>query len=193
MPTQSVVVRLRVSTEKKLAEEYTRDGVSFSRDDVPACGYFQLHAEGFQTVKFVLLDVINASSIEAAKSSIEAAEGKLDVLVNYAGIDKLELDQTALPISLLVIREVMETNFSASSKPPSRSFPSCESPLKASSYVSSDLASNTHQAAPEAYGHFVGYNASKVAVNSYIIILAQLGGGVKVNAVTPGYTLPPPS
>ena len=46
----------------------------------------QLHAEGLTTVKFVRLDVTDALTIHAAKDTIEKAEGKLDVLVNNAGM-----------------------------------------------------------------------------------------------------------
>lgn len=46
----------------------------------------KLHADGLKTVKYVQLDVTNLATIEAAKETIDQAEGKLDVLVNNAGI-----------------------------------------------------------------------------------------------------------
>lgn len=46
----------------------------------------KLHADGFNTVKFVRLDVTDLGTIQAAKETIDQAEGKLDVLVNNAGI-----------------------------------------------------------------------------------------------------------
>ena len=49
----------------------------------------QLHAEGLATVKFVRLDVTDAVTIQAAKETIENAEGKLDVLVNNAGMSSI--------------------------------------------------------------------------------------------------------
>ena len=45
----------------------------------------KLHAEGLKTVKFVRIDVTDLETIEAAKETIDQAEGKLDVLVNNAG------------------------------------------------------------------------------------------------------------
>lgn len=45
----------------------------------------RLHADGLNTVKYVQLDVTNLATIEAAKETIDQAEGKLDVLVNNAG------------------------------------------------------------------------------------------------------------
>ena len=56
--------------------------------------------------------------------------------------------------------------------------------------VSTEMASNSLQAGPNARTHVVAYNTSKAAVNSYTIALAQelKKEGIKVNAVTPGFT-----
>ncbi|KZP14258.1 NAD(P)-binding protein [Athelia psychrophila] len=54
--------------------------------------------------------------------------------------------------------------------------------------ISTDMASNTHQAHPGRY-HLVAYNTSKAAANSYTIALAsELKGKAIVNALTPGFT-----
>ena len=45
----------------------------------------ELTKEGLN-VKFVHLDVTEAQTIAAAKKTIEEAEGKLDVLINNAGV-----------------------------------------------------------------------------------------------------------
>ena len=52
------------------------------------------------------------------------------------------------------------------------------------------MASNSRQARPDAHLHSVAYNTSKAAANSYTIALAQelKKDGIKVNAVTPGFT-----
>ena len=44
-----------------------------------------LRKHGFDTVRYVRLDVTDITTIQAAKEKIEQAEGKLDVLVNNAG------------------------------------------------------------------------------------------------------------
>ena len=56
--------------------------------------------------------------------------------------------------------------------------------------VSSELASNSWQAAPNRRVSHAAYSASKAAVNSYTIALAQelQKEGIKVNAATPGFT-----
>ena len=46
----------------------------------------QLHADGLTSVKLVYIDVTDVATIHAAKETIEKAEGKLDVLVNNAGM-----------------------------------------------------------------------------------------------------------
>ncbi|KAF8895242.1 hypothetical protein BD779DRAFT_1498351 [Infundibulicybe gibba] len=56
--------------------------------------------------------------------------------------------------------------------------------------VSTGMASNTEQARPDSIHHWVAYNTSKAAANSYTIALAHelKAENIKVNAVTPGYT-----
>lgn len=45
----------------------------------------KLHADGLKTVKYVHIDVTALATIQAAKETIDQADGKLDVLVNNAG------------------------------------------------------------------------------------------------------------
>lgn len=51
-------------------------------------------------MKLVVIDITRPSSIKVAAEAIEAAEGKLDVLVNNAGICKLGENQNAVSPSL---------------------------------------------------------------------------------------------
>lgn len=150
-----------------------------------------LHADGLKTVKFALIDVTKIATIEATKTAIENAEGKLDVLVNNAGISKMGVNQNATSIDLETIRDAMETNFYGSIQTTITLLPL----IRKSSNgvilnVSTDMASNTFQARPEAQLHLVAYNTSKAAMNSYLIALAHelKNEGIKVNAVTPGFT-----
>lgn len=151
----------------------------------------KLHAEGFKSVKFVLLDVTSFPTIQAAKETIEKAEGKLDVLVNNAGIAKFGSDENVLTIELDTIRDTMATNFYGLIQ-------TCQTfvPLLRKSSngvivnVSTNMASNAHQAGPQQSLHVVAYNTSKAAANSYSIALAQelKSEGIKVIIVTPGFT-----
>ncbi|KAF8817079.1 NAD(P)-binding protein, partial [Phlegmacium glaucopus] len=151
----------------------------------------KLHADGLKTVKYVNLDVTKPGTIEAAKETIDQAEGKLDVLVNNAGISKFGEDQNATSLSLAPVREAMETNFFGLVQTTIALLPLLRKSTNAVVLnVSTDMASNTYQARPNAGLQFVAYNASKAAANSYTIALAQelRKEGIKVNAVTPGFT-----
>ncbi|PPQ89976.1 hypothetical protein CVT25_009616 [Psilocybe cyanescens] len=152
----------------------------------------QLITEGLKTVKSVQLDVTQISSIEAAKEKIEKAEGKLDVLVNNAGISRMDSSQIATSVEIPVMRDTMETNFFGLVQTTIAFLPL----LRKSSQgvilnVSMGMASNTFMARPEnsALHRFVAYNTSKTAMNSYTIALAYelKNEGIKVNAVCPGF------
>jgi len=151
----------------------------------------KLYADGLNTVKYVRLDVTDLATIQAAKETIDQAEGKLDVLVNNAGVAKLEENQNATSLSLAPVRETMETNFFGLIQTTIAFLPLLRKSTNAVILnVSTDMASNAFQARLNASLHVVAYNTSKAAVNSYTIALAQelRGEGIKVNAVTPGFT-----
>jgi len=150
----------------------------------------KLHADGLDTVKYVHLDVTDLATIQVAKETISQAEGRLDVLVNNAAIGKLDENQNATSVSLTPIRETMETNFFGLVQTTIAFLPL----LRKSSNgvilnVSMEMGSNTIQAGPNAFFHWVAYNTSKAAVHSYTIALAQelRQEGIKVNAVSPGF------
>jgi NAD(P)-dependent dehydrogenase (short-subunit alcohol dehydrogenase family) len=167
----------------------------------------KLKAEGIN-VKFVRLDITNLETIVAAKNVIEKAEGRLDVLVNNAGMNSslelprqhlmvrpgvglLDKPQNATSISLDVVREAFEPNLFGLIQTCTTLLPLLRvSPQAVILNVSTDMASNSHQAKPDSSLHFVAYNTSKAAANSYTIALASelRQEGIKVNAVTPGFT-----
>ncbi|KAF8882037.1 hypothetical protein CPB84DRAFT_226545 [Gymnopilus junonius] len=154
----------------------------------------QLHADGLKNAKFVKLDVSDIATVKSAKEIIEKAEGKLDVLVNNAGISKFGSAQDATNVDIAAVREAMEINFfglvqtTIAFLPLIRNKPDNE--IRTILNVSTDMASNTFQARPDAVLHAVAYNTSKAAANSYTIALAQelKKENIKVNAVTPGFT-----
>ncbi|KAG6902417.1 hypothetical protein C0995_000343 [Termitomyces sp. Mi166 len=159
----------------------------------------QLKEEGL-IVKLVQLDVTDIKSIVAAKDTIEKAEGKLDVLVNNAGIHStdvsslgvglLDKDQNAITVSLDVIREAFEANFYGMIQTTQTFLPLLRKSSQAVILnVTTDMASNNRQSKADDL-HVVAYNTSKAAANSYTIALAfeLRKDGIKVNAITPGFT-----
>ncbi|KAJ3975837.1 hypothetical protein EV361DRAFT_886762 [Lentinula raphanica] len=142
-------------------------------------------------VKFVQLDVTDIQSVQAARDIIEKAEGKLDVLVNNAGMSYMDKPQNASTIDISVIRATFEPNFFGMIQTTQTFLPLLR---KGSDPVillnSTSMASNSYQARPDSSLHVVAYNTSKAAANSYVIALAHelKPEGFKVNAVTPGFT-----
>lgn len=150
----------------------------------------KLYAEGLDGVKFIELDVTNLTTIVAAKEVIQKAEGRLDVLVNNAGVSCMDRPQAASTIDLAIVREAFEPNFFGLIQTTTTLLPLIlAAPNGVILNVSTDMASNNHQSKSD-YLHFAAYNTSKAAANSYTIALSHdlRKEGIKVNAVTPGYT-----
>ena len=110
------------------------------------------------------------------------------------GIGEMHKSQNATNVDLSVVRTAMETNFFGLISVTTTPLPLLRAPSPISPRVilnvSSDMASNAFQARPNSMFHITAYNSSKAAVNSYTIALAKEleKEGIKVNAVTPGYT-----
>ncbi|KAJ7723285.1 hypothetical protein DFH07DRAFT_856051 [Mycena maculata] len=147
-------------------------------------------------VKFVQLDITDIDSVKAAVAKIEKDEGRLDVLVNNAGISEMDKPHSATKPNLAAIRAAFETNFFGLIQTTTEFLPL----LRTSSTpddpsvilnLSTDMASNGFMASPKGFLHqAVAYNTSKAAANSYTIALAHelKDEGIKVNCATPGFT-----
>jgi len=142
-------------------------------------------------VTFVLLDVTNIETIKAAKETIEKNDGRLDVLVNNAGIAGFGKSPNASKADVPAIRDCIEVNLIGLIQTTTTFSPLLQaSPQAVILNVSSELASNSWQARYTPKVQDIGYSASKAAVNSYTIALAHefKKEGIKVNAVSPGFT-----
>nr|GAT56651.1 predicted protein [Mycena chlorophos] len=152
------------------------------------------------TVKFVQLDISDPATIEAAVATIKKQEGRLDVLVNNAGIaEMMAKPQSATTPNIPALRNTFETNVVGLINNTTAFLPLLRAAASAGGdpavilNVSTDMASNTFMASPKGFLHEgIAYNTSKAAANAYTIALARelkdAGENIKVNAVTPGFT-----
>ena len=136
--------------------------------------------------RFVQLDVTDDTSVEAALGVIAGREGRLDVLVNNAGISATG-DVTG-PIALAVF----DTNAVGVIRVTQAALPlleKSENPVVVN--VSSALGSFWAVTNPERRQfHFptIIYGSSKAAVSMLTVQYAKAYPGIKFNAVEPGFT-----
>jgi NAD(P)-dependent dehydrogenase (short-subunit alcohol dehydrogenase family) len=152
----------------------------------------KLQGEGL-AARFVELDVLREETIRAAAATIEAAHGRLDVLVNNAGIADRG-DGPPSRADLDAVRRTLLTNFVGPAAVAQAMLPLLRrSPAGPIVNVSSGLGSLAQNADPEwpsAWAKFLGYSASKAALNMLTVQLAfeLRDTPIKVNAADPGYT-----
>ena len=140
----------------------------------------------------VTLDVTDPATIAAAAAKIESDYGKLDVLVNNAGISIDGSLSSALSLELATLRRTYETNvFGAFSV--TQAFVPLLKKSEAGRIVnmSSSLGSLTKNSDSgwEAAGvKPLAYNSSKAALNMMTVIFADAlqNTPIKVNAACPG-------
>jgi NAD(P)-dependent dehydrogenase (short-subunit alcohol dehydrogenase family) len=135
----------------------------------------------------VKLDVTNKDDVAALPAFFKGKFGRLDVLVNNAGISERHSDDVD------VLRRVFETNLFGAVAVTYALLPLLKASL-AGRIVnhSSVLGSLTSvQKKPEMFGNFVtpAYTASKAALNGFTVALAHQtrGTALKVNSAHPGW------
>ena len=144
------------------------------------------------TVQTVRIDLEDWDSIISAAASIEADHGRLDVLVNNAGIFDFA-DGPPGKASLEAVSKVMDTNFLGTLAVTQAMLPLLRKSRSArivnlSSSLGS-LALNGDPSSPYYANQFIGYNASKAALNMLTVQLSEelRGTGIEVNSVSPGF------
>ena len=151
-----------------------------------------LRDEGI-AVRYVTVDLGDSASLLAVAADIEANEGRIDILVNTAGI-AIQGDGLPGSTDLDVVRRTFETNFFGTVAVTQALLPLVKKSRAGRIVnVSSGLGSIALNADPNwAYAavKLTGYNASKAALNMFTVLLAAelKDTGIKVNAVNPGYT-----
>lgn len=151
-----------------------------------------LQADGID-VRFVTVDLSDSASLKATAADIEANEGRIDVLINNAGIAE-QSDGLPGVVDLELVRRIFETNFFGTLAVTQALLPLVKKSASGRIVnVSSGLGSLTLNADPNwdyAAVKLTGYNSSKAALNMFTVLLAAelKDAGIKVNAVNPGYT-----
>ena len=151
-----------------------------------------LQGEGIDA-HHVPLDVTDEASIAAAAKQVEAEHGRLDVLVNNAGVPGSVASGQPSETPLAVLRTVFETNVFGVVAVTNALLPLLRrSPAGRIVNVSSEMGSITAALDPGSpCSQFVSipYPTSKTAVNMITAMYAKelAGDGIKVNAANPGY------
>lgn len=151
-----------------------------------------LAAEGIE-IRLVVIDVTEMKSIQDAAQRVLKEDGKLDILINNAGIAGIQ------PIAPSVqnihnIMEVYDTNVFGAIRVTQTFIPLLKAAAEAKIImVSSGLGSLEWVSDPDhPYSHVqaMGYNSSKTALNAVTVAFAKelTDYGISVNAVDPGYT-----
>ncbi|MGZ2405996.1 SDR family oxidoreductase [Rhizobium ruizarguesonis] len=153
-----------------------------------------LRAEGL-AVEAIEIDLNRPETIDAAASSIDERFGRLDILINNAGILLLDTDDFPSVASVETLRESYEVNFigmvivTQKLLPLIRKAASGRIVNLSSSVGSLWWTGDANNPSPDV--KWLGYAASKAAVNMLTVQLALelKDTPIKVNAVCPGYVM----
>jgi len=143
-------------------------------------------------IRVLQIDTASDDSVKAAAERVQREDGRLDVLINNAGILGDMSAPSEMPLS--TIKAVYEVNVFG----PIRTTQAFLPLLKASAHanivmVSSGLGSLGWLSDPSnefASINILGYNSSKSALNAVTLSFAKelADSGTRVNAADPGYT-----
>ena len=148
--------------------------------------------EGLRAV-FVPIDVTDHDTIKTATNLIGEQFGKLDVLINNAGI---ALDGGSIPsqVSIETLRETFETNVFGAFAVLQTMLPLLrKSTAGRIVNISSGLGSLTQNSDPSyefAHVKSIAYNSSKATLNAFTVQLAYelKDTAIKINSADPGFT-----
>ncbi|MBK6722299.1 MAG: SDR family oxidoreductase [Acidobacteria bacterium] len=157
----------------------------------------KLKNEGLD-VEYINIDVDNATTHAAAAKQIEEKYGKLDILINNAGVflaEEFDADGAMVPASKTTqetFRKTFDTNFFNTIDVTQALLPLVKkSDAGRIVFLSSGLGSLGLHSDPESpiYNYKVpAYNISKTALNGYVVHLAHelKDTNIKVNTAHPG-------
>jgi NAD(P)-dependent dehydrogenase (short-subunit alcohol dehydrogenase family) len=135
-----------------------------------------------QGIEAVRLDVTDQDAIDAARERIEGDPGRLDVLVNNAGITGPWRDR-ATEEDLEQAHTVLETNLFGAWRLTQAMVPL----LRRSDDARIVNVSSGAGQLSDMNGGYPSYRMSKAALNALTRILANEEGGIRTNSVCPGW------
>ena len=152
----------------------------------------RLQAQGLD-VHFLHIDLLSHETIQAAAKTIGDRFGKLDVLINNAGIN-VKGDGPPSKVALDALDTIMRSNYIAAVAVTQAMLPLLQRAQKAQVInVTSELGSISLQT--DANWRFapvklLAYCASKAALNMFTVQLAYefRDGSIAINSINPGYT-----
>ncbi|CAL1691372.1 Oxidoreductase UcpA [Brevundimonas subvibrioides] len=144
-------------------------------------------------VRLLEINVADDASVAAAAARVQVQDGRLDVLINNAGIPGQSLADTSLQ-PLEDIRQVYETNVFGVIRVTQAFLPLLKAAAPATIImVSSGLGSLGWTTDPDNFHskvNILGYNSSKSALNAVTVSFAKALAphGIRVDCADPGYT-----
>jgi NAD(P)-dependent dehydrogenase (short-subunit alcohol dehydrogenase family) len=164
-----------------------------SRDEARGREAAAMLVQNGAQVEAVVVDVAAPATFETARKLIEDRFGRLDVLINNAGIGEQEdWQSTAENVPIDALRRTFETNFFGLVDLTQRLLPllrrSDNPRIVNQSSILGSLAEHSDPKSAIADVHALGYDASKTAVNAFTVHLAKVlrGSPIKVNSAHPG-------
>lgn len=152
-----------------------------------------LRGEGLD-VACATIDVTCVSSVQAAAKQVDYEHGRLDILINNAGIlPEAIADDSAGPLELGIFRQTFETNVFGAVTVIQQFLPMLRKSgagriVNISSTMGS-LSDQSDPASPYYESVFPAYQSSKAALNGVTVALAKLlkNTPIKVNSICPGF------
>ncbi|MEO6392005.1 MAG: SDR family oxidoreductase [Pyrinomonadaceae bacterium] len=187
-----------LETARQLAQQGFKVLIGSRSEEKGAEAVTQLKSEGLES-EFIQLDVDDTATHESARQAIANKYGRLDVLINNAGIFLNEFDNGApIPASQTapeVFRKTFDTNFFNTIAVTQALLPLVKlSDAGRIVFLSSGLGSlglHSDPASPIYDYKVPAYDISKTALNGYAVHLAYelKDTPIKVNAAHPGSVL----
>lgn len=155
----------------------------------------QLEQAGLEDVHYIEIDVTKQDSITSAARLIDERHGRLDILINNAGVN-LRGDGLPGVADVGIVEEVFDTNFFGALRVTQAMLPLLRKSASGRIVnVSSGLGSLAMNSDPSSSVYsttfkLIGYSASKAALNMLTLHLAYelRGTTIKVNSANPGFT-----